>query len=704
MGLRWVWIDQIKQKGNSDIHNTGRVSCWGSGARRSTWIDSESNTTDTPPDTVKQRLVSGKESIRTGSRGIDTEKRSKDSDYTKMTSGKLIDESQMRYHDSICSKTSRRLPHYKEERRGTNFSHSSLIHRFQILFFQASSLSYSEAVLIRSEQMSQGVLIGDKGSQVGQTGMEKKVAISLKRMKITVPKFDNSSLIEGYSRTLIGRCMNPHLQDMKALLYMLPRIWKVEDRVAGADLGMGKFQFMFDKEEDVLEVMKMEPFHFDYWMLSLVRWAPIIDPSYPSMIKFWIRIIGVPLHYWADVTFRSIGKALGKVEEVNVDDGKVQVIIDGLKPLCFETTVEFDGGEETTVFLRYERLFGFCRICHSLCHDQLRCPTRVSSDGRRTWEDQPDEEQNGKSPASYRTATTHGVNKELGGNFKRNGKSHTVVEDRRQHKERTERRSGEGSSRVFRPHGYIPPREFQKRPSRSKSLVFESHGNRSLESNVQVPKEIPGEQHLVQEDKQEEHLVSVEPRCEKSARKSLDFEEEETTGVADALLRKEMEAPVSETVNKEPEGKTENHNAIQEFLQQVNSGLETGELQLNLDAEFGGMDQEEGEFVGNENGALPMVQDGSEQGHINEGDIQMAEENDVFDEGSKQGTKKKATKINSKFLGGGSKKRMVQALISPRKKQVAKVINRNGDGSSQGAPKGPSNPREGRKLETSINK
>ncbi|XP_024011274.1 uncharacterized protein LOC112086537 [Eutrema salsugineum] len=116
----------------------------------------------------------------------------------------------------------------------------------------------------------------------------KKVEVSLKRMKITVPRFDNSGLIEEYSKTLIGRCMNSPMQDMKMLLYMLPRIWKVEERVAGADLGLGRFQFDFESEENIKEVMKMEPFHFDYWMLSIVRWTPIVDPSYPSAIMFWV--------------------------------------------------------------------------------------------------------------------------------------------------------------------------------------------------------------------------------------------------------------------------------------------------------------------------------------------------------------------------------------------------------------------------------
>lgn len=40
-------------------------------------------------------------------------------------------------------------------------------------------------------------------------------------------------------------------------MVMLPKIWKVEERVVGADLGMGRFQFHFDTEEDIVAVLEM---------------------------------------------------------------------------------------------------------------------------------------------------------------------------------------------------------------------------------------------------------------------------------------------------------------------------------------------------------------------------------------------------------------------------------------------------------------
>ncbi|KAF8110429.1 hypothetical protein N665_0084s0038 [Sinapis alba] len=136
-----------------------------------------------------------------------------------------------------------------------------------------------------------------------------------KWLKISVPHFDNSDLIKGYSKTHIGRCMNPEEQDIKASVVILLRIWKLENRVIGADLGLGKFKVDFENEEDIEAVMKMHP------------------------------VLGFPLEFWAVPTFESVGDALGRTVEVDLDFRRVNVIVDGFKELCFKITVVFSGGE-----------------------------------------------------------------------------------------------------------------------------------------------------------------------------------------------------------------------------------------------------------------------------------------------------------------------------------------------------------------------
>lgn len=38
-------------------------------------------------------------------------------------------------------------------------------------------------------------------------------------------------------------------------------------------------------------------------------------------------------HYWTDVALEAIGEELGHVEGYDVDNGRVRVLINGLKPL-----------------------------------------------------------------------------------------------------------------------------------------------------------------------------------------------------------------------------------------------------------------------------------------------------------------------------------------------------------------------------------
>ena len=66
-------------------------------------------------------------------------------------------------------------------------------------------------------RMTQSLLLGNAGDSKNGEGTRK-------RLKIPVPHFDNFALIKTYSKTLVGRCMNPEEQDMMALIENLPKI------------------------------------------------------------------------------------------------------------------------------------------------------------------------------------------------------------------------------------------------------------------------------------------------------------------------------------------------------------------------------------------------------------------------------------------------------------------------------------------------
>uniref|UniRef100_A0A1J3F9K3 Uncharacterized protein n=1 Tax=Noccaea caerulescens TaxID=107243 RepID=A0A1J3F9K3_NOCCA len=54
--------------------------------------------------------------------------------------------------------------------------------------------------------------------------------------------------------------------------------------------------------------------HYSRWMVILQRWAPTAAEDFPSQIPFWIRLKGIPLHYWKKEVLLSLGSELGTYE------------------------------------------------------------------------------------------------------------------------------------------------------------------------------------------------------------------------------------------------------------------------------------------------------------------------------------------------------------------------------------------------------
>ncbi|KAL0747319.1 hypothetical protein Bca101_029321 [Brassica carinata] len=109
--------------------------------------------------------------------------------------------------------------------------------------------------------------LGVLGQLVGKGGDMVSGEMARKRLKISVPHFDNSDLIKSYDMTLVGRCMNPEAQKVDALLVMLPKFRKVEERMrvvldstkelcfeSEVDFKGGEFY----EEEEVLVLLKYD--------------------------------------------------------------------------------------------------------------------------------------------------------------------------------------------------------------------------------------------------------------------------------------------------------------------------------------------------------------------------------------------------------------------------------------------------------------
>ena len=185
---------------------------------------------------------------------------------------------------------------------------------------------------------------------------------------IRIPACDLSEASERFKRTLIGRVLHRGGRSVEAMIALLPRarIWNVEGRARGVNLGNGWFRFDFDKEEDLVMVLNKRPCHFNHWIFALERWEPSTSENFPNTIPFWIKITGVPVHFWNDYTFNSIAKALDKKVDIDAKNARIQ---DADQPLKMEAEVEFPNGDFGKVYMTYAGLNRHCYGCKRISHD-----------------------------------------------------------------------------------------------------------------------------------------------------------------------------------------------------------------------------------------------------------------------------------------------------------------------------------------------
>lgn len=135
------------------------------------------------------------------------------------------------------------------------------------------------------------------------------------------------------------------------------------------------FQFQFELESDLLTVLEKQPYHYARWMVILQRWEPTISPNFPSMIPFWIKIQGVPIHLWSEAVARQIVEDLGtyEVADITPQAMRMRVHVNGRLPLIKSSVLEFHNGDEVTATLAYENLERHCLKCGRLDHEIRDC-------------------------------------------------------------------------------------------------------------------------------------------------------------------------------------------------------------------------------------------------------------------------------------------------------------------------------------------
>lgn len=564
---------------------------------------------------------------------------------------------------------------------------------------------------IRESTREVCILIMAQSNLIGSSGEMKTGEGARKRLRITVPHFDNTAVIRAHAKTLIGRCMNPEVQDMPSLLMKLPKIWNLEERVVGTDLGLGKFQFQFQTEEDIEAVLSQQPYHFDYWMVALARWKPQQALNFPSEITFWVRVLGVPTDFRDEPTFESIGNAFGRTVEVDLDLNRIKVVVDGFQELYFETTVDFKGGEfykdvEAPVSLRFEKLFGYCLTCYSLCHKAERCPLMNNSGTRNTERRTETREtrdggtgRHDERARSYRGVVLNGSGSNQtkdreGRDYHGKGKGKVTEEADSKWKTVPEKRNkyyrdnyrGEGERSHYRQSRREEQRERNERVSRSLEQAKE------VSSRGDSRKEAP--ENAEEEGEIKSGALDQAQEPSKEFKEALKKTQAEGTEVIWNPMDEEKGLQVvSDIIGENGDAAALREDEVMDMEAIKASLLEHG---LDMDAEDFMNDIEEAEERmedGQEMGEERKLEGKETQGD-DEGGNERIQEKKAVAVGRNQGERRRVPR-HAACTTASNKLRAAASVLSPRKKNAAKGNTSQGEGAKPLEGKGAANQKAG---------
>lgn len=220
--------------------------------------------------------------------------------------------------------------------------------------------------------------------------MTDSLQLSLKAMKLaedeeplTLPDSPRFRVFDENSKSLLGRLMNPDCQSMARMIDYMPTAWRVQGRVRGIALSRDRFQFIFQREEDLQTVLKDRPWSYNHWALALERWTEDPPTDFLRFMKIWIRIKHIPANFFTTDTMFKLASEVGEVEEIAYDP-KISHTKDYVRALItFDTekparasrklTVKKDGTTVTIEF-EYERIHKRCFHCLRITHEKIRCP------------------------------------------------------------------------------------------------------------------------------------------------------------------------------------------------------------------------------------------------------------------------------------------------------------------------------------------
>ncbi|KAG2309792.1 hypothetical protein Bca52824_029540 [Brassica carinata] len=199
---------------------------------------------------------------------------------------------------------------------------------------------------------------------------------------LTLPDRPRFRVIDENERSLLGRLLNPDCQSMAKMIEYLPTAWRVYGRVWGIALSRDRFQFVFQREEDLQTMLQDRPWSYNHWTMMLERWTTNPPEGFLQSMSLWIRIRNIPPIFYTAETMYKLASEVGKVEEINYDPKisqtkeyiRAMITFDVANPVKATRKLNVPSGGTVTIEFEYEKIHRRCFHCLRLTHEKIRCP------------------------------------------------------------------------------------------------------------------------------------------------------------------------------------------------------------------------------------------------------------------------------------------------------------------------------------------
>lgn len=179
-----------------------------------------------------------------------------------------------------------------------------------------------------------------------------------------MPNLPEFMSMERNALSLVGLTLNPDCQPMKNLIRNMPRKWQKPGKMKGIALSNERFQFIFDNEHDLQEVLDKGTHTFNDWSLAVDRWYEHPPVNYLQFIPIWVQLWNLPINFYIVPAITALGELIGEVKVVAFDPDKpqileyvrIKVLFDVSRPLRRSKVVNLPQGGSTTVRFQYERV------------------------------------------------------------------------------------------------------------------------------------------------------------------------------------------------------------------------------------------------------------------------------------------------------------------------------------------------------------